>query len=234
MVQKTMRKTTWKTMLPLFARVTPALLCVALQTGCATRPVAPQLFDFGPLPGAGLAGAVSLTIPTIPTSPASQPNEHRSSLPSLTLAEVRSPAWQDGPLMFYRLGYANALQPHPYASSRWSMSPARLFGQRLKSRIGQAGGTVLQQGDIVSGGPLLSIDTDEFIHYFTSPAQSEGRVSLRVSLLQGQQLLAQRQFTRQVAASSADAAGGARALTTASDAVIDDILQWVAGLPVKK
>lgn len=220
MAQQAIRKTT--TLRSCLAHVTLALLCLTLQTGCATRPAAPQLFDFGPLPGAGSASQAG----------AASPTAARTALPPLTLAEVRSPAWQDGPLMFYRLGYANALQPHPYASSRWSMSPARLFGQRLKSRIGQAGGTVLQQGDLVSGGPLLGIDTDEFIHYFTSPTQSEGRVSLRVSLLQGQQLLGQRQFARQVAASSADAAGGARALAEASDAVIDDILQWVATVPV--
>ena len=153
-----------------------ATLATVLQTGCATRTAAPQLFDFGPLPSATAA---------------------RINLPPLTLAEVRSPPWQDGPLMFYRLGYANAQQPHPYAASRWSMSVAQLFGQRLKNRIGQAGGTVLQQGDVGSNGPLLTIDSDEFIHYFTSPAQSEGRLSLRASLLQGQQLLGQRQFVRQ-------------------------------------
>jgi cholesterol transport system auxiliary component len=183
-----------------------------LQTGCATRPTAPQLFDFGPLPA-------STTTTT---------------LPALTLAEVRSAPWQDGPLMFYRLGYANAQQPHPYASSRWSMSPAQLLGHRIKTRIGQAGGTVLAQGDAAGTGPLLKIDADEFIQLFTAPSQSVGQLSLRASLFQGAQLVGQRQFTRQVAATSADAAGGARALADASDAVIADILAWVAGLPLKK
>ena len=66
---------------------------------------------------------------------------------------------------------------------------------------------------------------------FRSPERSSGLVRLRATLAQpeagGERLLAQRSFVVQRAASSADAAGGVRALTAATDALIGEIEQWV-------
>ena len=57
----------------------------------------------------------------------------------------------------------------------------------------------------------------------TAPASSYGAWSLRASLFQGHKLVDQRTFSRKVAAGSADAAGGARALAQATDAVAADM-----------
>lgn len=195
-------------------RASLCLLLLALQTACATRAPAPQLYDFGP---------VYLTSATA-----------TPRLPALSVAEVQAPPWLDGPLMFYRLGYANIQQAMPYAGSRWSMTPAQLLGQRLKTRIAQEGGTVLSQTGGAGQLPLLRVETDDFVQIFSTPQQSVGQLSLRAALFNGPQLIAQRQFSHQVNAPSADAAGGARALATASDAVITDMLDWLASLPLKK
>lgn len=177
-----------------------------LLTSCASKTEAPSLYDFG------------------------SPNSAASTLvlPPIVVAEVGAPAWLDGGLMFYRLGYANDLQARPYAGSRWSMTPAQLLGHRLKSRIAQGGGTVLTATDGALNLPLLRIDIDDFIQRFDSPKQSLAQVTLRASLFNGRNLKSQKTFSRQVTANSADAAGGARALATASDALIDEIIAWLA------
>ena len=191
-----------------------ALLCSAVGTaslsGCATRgaDTAAQ-YDFGPLPA---NAAVARTLPPI------------------SIADINAPAWLDSPLMFYRLSYANQQQTRPYAGSRWSMPPSQLFGQRLKARIAQAGGVVLAAGDGALNMPVLRIDTDDMIQNFDSSSHSTAQLSMRVSLFSGRSLLAQKTFGRQIAATSADAAGGAAAMAAASDALIGDIIDWLAGL----
>jgi cholesterol transport system auxiliary component len=136
--------------------------------------------------------------------------------------------------MFFRLNYANEQQPRPYAGSRWSMPPGQLFTQRLKSRIGQAGGTVLPASAGAADMPLLRIEVDDFTQFFDNPAQSSGRIALRASLMQGRRLIAQKTFVGQAPALTADASGGARALAEASDAIITEMMVWLAGLPLKK
>ena len=190
------------------------LIAASLLSACATRAPAPTLYDFGPL-----------------TQGIKPPAVVR--LPALKLAEVQSPAWMDGPLMFYRLGYANVQQAYPYAGSRWSMSPAQLLGQRLKTRIALEGGTVLAPGDGAQQLPTLRLDADEFVQIFASPTASVGQLTVRASVFQGKQLIGQRQFEQQANAPSPDAAGGARALALATDAAISDILGWIASLPLK-
>ncbi len=195
-------------------RLMVSLIAASLLSACATRTSAPTLYDFGPL-----------------TQGIKPPAVVR--LPALKVAEVQSPAWMDGPLMFYRLGYANVQQAYPYAGSRWSMSPAQLLGQRLKTRIALEGGTVLAPGDGAQQLPTLRLDADEFVQIFASPTASVGQLTVRASVFQGKHLIGQRQFEQQANAPSPDAAGGARALALATDAAISDILGWIASLPLK-
>jgi cholesterol transport system auxiliary component len=184
------------------------LLLAVLQSACASRASAPALYDFGPL------------------GTSNNPADVR--LPALNVAEVQTPAWLDGPMMFYRLNYANIQQAYPYAGSRWSMTPAQLLGQRLKARIAQAGGTVLSPQDGVAQLPVLKVDADEFIQIFSTPNASTSVLNARASLFQGSHLIGQRQFSQQINAPTPDAAGGARAMANASDALIGDMLHWIA------
>lgn len=191
------------------------LLGCALAAGCATRSEPLALYDFGPL-RADYANS-----------------GNPGGLPPLTIAEINTPAWLDSQLMYFRLSYANEQQTRPYAHSRWSMPPAQLFGQRLKARIAQAGGVVLSATDGAAGLPVLRLDADEMIQNFDAASHSTAQLSLRASVFNGRSLLAQKTFSRQAIAPSADAAGGAAALAAASDALIDDMLRWLAALPKK-
>lgn len=192
--------------------VLPALLC-ALAAGCATRAAPVDLYDFGPLPAAGAAGR----------APA-----------ALAVAAVQAPAALDGQQMLYRLAYVNGLQTRAYAASRWSMAPAQLLEQRIKARLAQAGTVVLSGSEGAGTLPALHIDIDEMIQNFSAPNRSEAQLALRATLFDGRALLAQKSFRRQAAAASADAAGGAQAMASASDALIGEMIAWLAGLPLKK
>lgn len=191
-----------------------SFLAIALVAGCASKIDAPTQYDLGLLPPAAATAA--------------------PSLPAVSLADVNAPAWLDNNMMYFRLAYANQLQPRPYAGSRWTMPPAQLFQQRLKSRLAQAGGTVLAMSDAALNIPLLRIDMDDFTQTFDTPSHSLATLQVRASLFNGRTLLAQKSFSRQAATPSADAAGAASAFVAANDGVIDDLMGWLATVAPKK
>jgi len=190
-----------------------SFLALALVAGCASKVDAPTQYDLGLLPAAAAAAP---------------------ALPAVSVADVNAPAWLDNNMMYFRLAYANQLQPRPYAASRWTMPPAQLFQQRLKSRLAQAGGTVLAMSDAALNIPLLRIDMDDFTQTFDTPSHSLATLQVRASLFNGRTLLAQKSFSRQAATPSADAAGAASAFVAANDGVIDDLMSWLAAVAPKK
>jgi cholesterol transport system auxiliary component len=194
------------------AGVALLLLCCALLPGCASikKPQA-ELYDMG-----------------LATAAANMP-----ALPPMALAEVNTPEWMDTPAIFYRLAYDSARQPRPYANSRWSMPPAQLFAQRFKSRMSQAGGALLSASDGATGIPVLHLEADEISQVFDSPGRSAGMVAMRLSVLNGRRLLGQKSFVQRVPAASPDTAGGVDAIAAASDAVIADMLQWLASMDLR-
>ena len=197
-------------------RTIATLIAALLLAGCTIVPKSEPstLYDLGPLrterPG-----------PALP------------ALPLISIAEIQVPAWLDSTMIFFRLNYANSLQPRPYAQARWSMTPSQLLAQHLKSRIVQAGGVVLNASEGGANVPVLRIDADEFTQNFDTPASSSGQVGLRASVFKGRALIAQKTFVRQAPAPSADASGGASALAVASDAAIADLIAWLGALPLR-
>jgi cholesterol transport system auxiliary component len=183
----------------------------AALAGCASKAPAPAAYDFGPM------DAMTAAAPP--------------AVPALVIADVTGPASLDTQRMFYRLLYADAQQARPYAFNTWSVTPLQLLSQRMKARIAQAGVKVINTSDAAAGLPLLRLETDEFSQNFDSSSQSSGSISLRASLFRNHQLVDQRTFRRTAPATSADAAGGARALASASDAIAADVLSWLATLP---
>lgn len=189
-----------------------------LLAGCATSETeSSTLYDLGPIP---------TSTPTMGAS--------TSSLPALSVADARVPAWLDSQSMFYRLNYANDQQPRPYANSKWTMSPAQLFVERLKTRLALSGGVVVPAADGAANLPILRVEADDFSQVFDRAGSSHVRAAIRVSLFDGRFLREQKMFVKEVPASGADARGGAAALAAASDAIISDIAVWLANLPPKK
>ncbi|MGH8809667.1 MAG: ABC-type transport auxiliary lipoprotein family protein [Noviherbaspirillum sp.] len=204
-----------KKIIPLLAAMS---VVVAITTGCAVvgKQESATLYDLGPLRAkqANQAG-------TLP------------ALPPISIADIGTPAWLDSRAIYFRLNYANEQQPRPYAESRWTMTPAQLLSQHLKSRIAYAGGVALSTSDGALDVPVLRIDADDFTQNFDAPGQSNGQVDLRASVFKGRKLVAQKTFVRQAPAPSADAAGGTKALAAASDAVLADLIAWLGTLDLK-
>lgn len=191
-----------------------ALAGALLLAGCASKAPAPTMYDFGPLtPAAAPQSAIAMP------------------LRSLVIADATGPAWLDSQRMMYRLLYADAQQSRPYAYNRWNSTPLQLLGQRLKSRVAQAGVKVLATTDAAASMTLLRIEVDDFSQNFDTATSSSGRITLRASVFRGHKLVDQRTFDRTSAATSADALGGAKALAAATDAVAADLLAWLAILP---
>ncbi len=192
------------------------LLAVGL-VGCSSlKPQArATVYDFGPGPVAAV------------------PATRMAPLPTLVLAEVEANTALDSPAVLYRLAYSDAQQPRPYAQTRWSMPPAQLLRQRLREQLGQRRSVLSATQGVVVGKPamILHLELDEFSQLFETPERSSGLVRMRATLGQGGQgaerLLAQRSFIVQRPAATADASGGVRALTEATDAAIAEIEQWV-------
>ena len=200
------------------------VMIAALLAGCGItpdRPVRATLYDFGP-------DAVA---------PAGPP----FSLPALVLADVDAAGGLEGSAMLYRLAYADAHELKPYAFARWAAPPAQLVRQRLREQLGRDR-MVLDLGDAAalarSEGRTprqLRVELEEFSHVFTAPQQSVGYLRLRCTLLEstaaGDKLLAQRTFTVQRPAPSADPSGGVRGLAAAIDGAAAEIGAWLATVP---
>jgi cholesterol transport system auxiliary component len=196
-----------------------ALICLSLLAlgGCASLQPKPRatVYDFGP-------GPVT-----------AQASTRIAPLPTLVLGDAEASAALDSTAVLYRLAYSDAQQLRPYALARWSMAPAQLLRQRLREHLSQRRAVLNAAHGVVADKPaaVLHLELDEFSQLFESTERSSGLVRLRATLGQGGQgaerLLAQRSFIVQRPAATADAAGGVRALTEATDAVIAEIAQWL-------
>lgn len=190
--------------------------------GCSSiapdKPVRSTLFDFGPGPAA--AAALSARQPTI------------------VLADLEVPSALDTSGLLYRLAYDDPHQLHPYSRSRWSAPPGRLVEQRVREYLGRDRVVLdLTQSAALarSGGVMprvLRLELAEFSHVFDSPTQSMGVLRLRATLAEntpaGERVVGQRVFVQRQPANSADASGGVRALTAATDAAAVDIAAWLS------
>jgi cholesterol transport system auxiliary component len=189
-------------------------LCVAaVLAGCATPRVNTVLvYDFGP-------GSVA-------------PMAHTRLAP-LVLAEVGAPTSLDTTAVLYRLGYADGNLLQPYAQARWSMPPAQLLRQHLRSALSPLRPVLhANEGIIPAAGTLvLRLELEEFSQLFDSVQSSKGLLRLRATLTQtaigGETLLAQRSVLVSSPAATPDAAGGVRALAASASAAVLQLEDWI-------
>ena len=198
-----------------------------LLSGCSAlpdKPVRASLYDFGP---GNLTAQPATRQAALP------------ALPALAIDDIRTSGGAlDNQAVLYRLTYQNEQELRPYTFARWSMPPAQLIRQRLREQLGQQrnifdarGGLALNRSQNAVLPLLLRLDLDEFSHVFTAPDTSVGLIRLRATLIEqatsGEKLVAQRSIVVQRPAPSADAQGGVRALTAATDAAIEEIDAWL-------
>jgi cholesterol transport system auxiliary component len=205
------------------------IFALGLVAGCSVvdKPTRAALYDFGPGEPSTQAGATP--------APALAP---------LAIADIATSGGAlDNQAVLYRLGYLDAQQLRPYSQARWSMPPAQLLRQRLRERLGQQRvvfnareGVALnrsQNANLL----MLRLELEEFSQLFSAPDASVGLIRLHATLVEitpaGERLVAQRNLSVQRPATRADAAGGVRALTAATDAAIDELDQWLRQMPAR-
>ena len=162
-----------------------------------------------------------------PTAPLATPLTAPSTgaRPTIVMTDVQAPSWLDSQHIYYRLAFADLLQPKPYAQATWVMSPAQLLTQRARLRLAQVA-NVLSAGDTAQEF-LLKLELDDFSQVFDTQDSSRGVVQLRASLISSGRFVAQHSFALAQPAPSANAAGGVRALGAATDAVLNELAAWV-------
>jgi cholesterol transport system auxiliary component len=217
-----------------------------LVAGCAAPAPSASLarFDLGPpsMPASTLVGTdvqnngrgASMSGDTTGANGVNGVNAPASGIAAAGTAQlsplkvvVNAPSWLDSDMIYYRLPASEGDQARVYANSRWLSSPARLFGDRLRAALA-VDRIVLAAGD-PTAAPAVRVDIEEFAQYFDSTSASHGVVQVRATLFDGPKLLAQTTLRGQAPAATADAAGGAKALATASDSVQRQLIQWLAG-----
>jgi cholesterol transport system auxiliary component len=189
------------------ARLAAASAALALSACAVTQtPANKVVYDFGP----------ATALPAV-SAPA--------FLGPLALADVSASLALDNTAVQYRLAYANPQELRPYALARWTMPPAQLIQQHVRSVLG-ARGPVLAPG-VSATAYTLKLELEEFSQVFSAPGSSQGVMQMRATLLKGTTLAAQRSFSAQVAAPTPDASGGVRSLSVAADEVARQLSDWV-------
>ncbi|MFC4623592.1 ABC-type transport auxiliary lipoprotein family protein [Comamonas nitrativorans] len=196
-----------------------ALLLAACQS-LPTPPKEPARYDLG---------AAALVDVTVPAEPA-----------ALVLTDIQAPWQAEGSTtaMYYRLAYAQPHNLHTYSQASWSLPPELLVQERLRHWLSQGQRVVLsaEGGRIpprVAGQqpPVLLLALEEFEQVFDQPEHSVAKVRLRATLLghrpAGEVLLGQQVFSVTTPAASADAAGGAKALSQALDSLGQQLVAWL-------
>jgi cholesterol transport system auxiliary component len=205
------------------------LLTAGLLGGCALpdKPARATMYDFGP----GLL--------------ATAPGARQAPLPPLAIDDITTAGGAlDNMAVLYRLGYADDQELRPYSKARWSMPPTQLVRQRLREQLSQRRAVfnaresvALNRTQSTALPLMLRLQLEEFSQLFSAPESSVGLIRLRATLVEltpaGEKLLGQRSVVVQRPAPSADAAGGVRALTAATDAAIEELDQWLQQAPAQ-
>lgn len=160
---------------------------------------------------------------------AAAPSQPPARLPRLRVAETDGPTWMDGRGIYYRLQYTQAQRLQAYSTQRWVDAPTRLFDDRLRGAVSSRG-ELTWYGD--TSVPAIKVDLLGFEQVFDSANSSRGVVRARATVFH-KGLIGQKTFVAEQPAPSADGAGGVKALSASSDAVIAAILDWTATLPLE-
>ena len=234
-----------------------ALAVSVVLTGCSALPDKPTratVYDFGPGAVATQPANREALLPALPTLPTLALDEVQSSAALDSTALLYRLAYADAqalrPYAQARWSMTPAQLLRQRLREHLGLRRAVLnSGEGSASMTSGAGSATAPTAAIAGSvgapgiGPattsatpaiLLRIELEEFSQLFESPSASTGLLRLRATTVQpspqGEKLLGQRSFIVQRPAPSADAAGGVRALTAATDAVVQEIDQWLQQL----
>jgi cholesterol transport system auxiliary component len=141
----------------------------------------------------------------------------------IAAVSVSAAGWLDSTAQTYRLDYADGLQRHAYARSRWVATAPELLEHFLQRQI------VAGQPEVDGAGCRLALSLDELEQRFTTPSASHVVLEARVRLLspQGSTELAKRGFLLSRASLTPDAQGGAAAVRLLAQVLAGEMAGWL-------
>jgi len=144
---------------------------------------------------------------------------------------IASPMWLDSTAIVYRLSYQDAARTRTYAQSRWAGTPAEMIGHQLRNRLAQVStGGVIGATDGARADVALRVELEDFSQVFDTADTSRGVVKARATLIDSgtRNVVAQRSFSVDRPAPTANADGAVRALGQGSGVLVDQIVAWAA------
>ncbi len=150
---------------------------------------------------------------------------------SLLVHAVAAPSWLESYSIVYRLNYQDAARQLTYANSRWAAPAAAMLTQRLRTQLAAASdGGIVNIADGARAEYALRVELEEFSQVFDTADASRAMIVARASIVNvpRRTLYAQKTFTIEKPAASANAEGGVRALAGASSELVDAIVAWTA------
>lgn len=162
-------------------------------------------------------------------SPAASQTSPHSNGAILRVARIEMPAWLQDIGLYYRLAYRHDNVIAVYANSDWAAPPAGMLEQRLRNALADGGWrAVVGPGSNAQADFTLHVRLDDFSQVFTSPSESYGVLDATATLIGARDaVVAQRHFRFRVAAPTADAAGGVKALDAASRDFAHQLRDWL-------
>ena len=147
---------------------------------------------------------------------------------TIAIPAIHAPSWLRTTALIYRLDYQPPAYPRAYAQSQWTAPPNELLSLRLRERISAHNdGFTIERLPEDADGYRLQVTVEEFTQIFASPERSRCLVTLSVLLQHSEHMLAQKTFSAERLAPTADAAGAVVGLMRASDADFEQILTWL-------
>jgi len=129
------------------------------------------------------------------------------------------------------LAYQEPAQLQAYARSRWTAAPPVLLTQRLRIALSRSSArSVTMVADALASDDILTSDIDLFEQTVDSATASRALIRMHATLIEGasRKVRVQRTFRIDIACPSVDAPGAVRGLRSAADALIGELIDWIA------
>lgn len=166
-------------------------------------------------------------------APVSHASDHatRAGEQILQIARIAVPPWLAGNAMYYRLNYRHDNRLAAYGHSDWIAPPATQLEPLVQNAVSAGGGwkAVIGPGTPATADASLHLQLSDFSQAFSQANRSAGVIDATATLINDHEgrVAAQKHFHVKVAATSADAQGGAKALAKASRKLAARLQRWL-------
>lgn len=190
-----------------------ALVISVALTACIPfdkRPTPPVLYDLGTV-----------------SAPVQHLTQQTANENMVVIPEIRASGAIDSNFVIYRFVDLQEQELHSYVHARWTQPPAEMVRERAQQDLG-ASHLVLPAPELANRSSwILLLVLEDFSLHINASQQSAGVVQLRATLLHHNVVVGQKVFLTRQPSVSEDAPGAVKALSLATDQVLEDLSQWL-------